>query len=231
MSEYQEKYKNGLSTYQKVCLGLTLGWVFGCMAVSFLGKMGTIGALLTRLGAVGVTIVVVVSFFVVKVDGRPIITMKEISEKFMWDMVFVIATGMFIGGIISTTETGISAFVAKYMGPFLASQPEFLFLFFIAAIGLILTNFLNNIAVMMVMMAMLGTMYTQGIITSVYTAGVMIALGTIIGFYTPAASAYGAMIHANEWCPPANVYKYGIFVFIYLFIVLAIMIPIANMIF
>lgn len=117
------------------------------------------------------------------------------------------------------------------MGSFLASQPEFLFLLFVSFIGLILANFLNNIAVMMIMMAMLGTMYVQGIITNVYTAGVMVSLSTIIGFYIPAVSGYGAIIHSNEWCPLAKVYRYGIFIFLYLFVVLGIMIPVSNMIF
>ena len=50
-------------------------------------------------------------------------------------------------------------------------------------------------------------------------------------FYTPASSAYGAMIHGSDWCPSAKVYQLGLFVFVYLFIVLAILIFVANMVF
>lgn len=231
ISDYEEKYKYGLSTYQKVSLGLTLLWVFGCMAVSFLGKVAGIGPVLTNLGACGVTLIVVVLFQVVKLDGKPIITPAECNQYFMWDMIFVVATGMFIASLITAQETGVSAFVGSLVGPFLAGKSEFVFLFLLACVGLVLTNFLNNIAIMFIMMAVIGTMYTNGLVTNAYTAGLLVALSTIIGFYTPASSAYGAMIHGSAWAPSGKVYLYGLAVFVYLFIVLAIMIPIGNIFF
>jgi len=231
LSEYEEKYKNGLSLYQKTCLGLTLAWVFGCMLVSFFGGQEGFGLILNTLGAAGVTLLVVVAFLTVKVDGQPIITAAEVNKHFMWDMIFVVSTGMFIASLITAQETGVSAFVSQVLGPILAGKSEFMFLFLMAAIGLVLTNFLNNIAIMFIFMAVIGSMFAQGMIENVYTAGIMVALATIIGFYTPAASAYGAMAHGNEWCPSGKIYSYGLAVFIYLFIVMAIMIPIANMIF
>ena len=231
LSEYEQKYAHGLNVYQKTVLALTLAWVFGCMLVSFFSGNTGFGWVLKTLGACGVTLLVVVTFFVIKIDHQPIITSKECNQYFMWDMIFVVATGMFCASLLTGPDTGISVFVSQHLGPILAGRSEFAFLLLMGVIALILTNFLNNIAIMFIFMAVLGTMYNQGVITNVYTAGMVITLATIIGFYTPAASAYGAMIHGSEWCPSAKVYQYGLFIFIYLFLVMAILIAVANMVF
>ena len=149
----------------------------------------------------------------------------------MWDMVFVVATGMFLASLLTNEATGISLFVSKMVGPLLAGRSEFVFLLLMGIIALILTNFLNNIAIMFIFMAVVGSMFAQGMLTNVYTAGMVVALSTIIGFYTPASSAYGAMIHGNEWCPSARVYQLGLLIFVYLFIVLALLIALANVVF
>lgn len=231
LSEYEKKYEQGLNLYQKTVLALTMVWVFGCMLVSFFSGNAGFGLVLKTLGACGVTLLVVITFFVVKIEHRPIITSSECNQYFMWDMIFVVATGMFCASLLTGQDTGISLFVSQYLGPILSGRSEFVFLLLMGIIALILTNFLNNIAIMFIFMAVLGTMFSQGMISNVYTAGMVVTLSTIIGFYTPAASAYGAMIHGSEWCPSGKVYQYGLFVFVYLFIVLAILIPIANLVF
>ncbi len=231
LSEYEEKYAHGLSTYQKSVLALTLAWVVGCMLVSFLAGNEGFGLILKNLGACGITLAIIIGFFVIKIDGEPIITAAECNKHFMWDMIFVVAMGMFCASLLTSSETGISMFVSQTLGPILAGRSEFVFLLLMGILALVLTNFLNNIAIMFIFMAVIGTMYTQDMITNVYTAGMVVTLSTIIGFYTPASSAYGAMIHGNEWCPATKVYQYGLFVFVYLFIVLAILIAVANMIF
>lgn len=231
LTEYEEKYAHGLNVYQKSVLALTLAWVVGCILVSFFSGDAGFGLLLKNLGACGITLAVIICFFVIKVNGEPIVTAAECNKYFMWDMIFVVATGMFCANLLTSSETGISLFVSQTLGPILAGRSEFIFLLLMGILALILTNFLNNIAIMFIFMAVVGTMYTQGLITNVYTAGMVVTLSTIIGFYTPASSAYGAMIHGNEWCPSVKVYQYGLFVFVYLFIVLAILIAVANMVF
>lgn len=231
LSEYEKKYAQGLNKYQKTVMALTLVWVVGCMLVSFFSGEGGMGWVFKTLGACGITLLVVITFLVMKVDHKPIITSAECNQYFMWDMIFVVATGMFCASLLTGKDTGISLFVSQYLGPILSGRSEFVFLLLMGIIALILTNFLNNIAIMFIFMAVLGSMYSQGMISNVYTAGMVITLATIIGFYTPAASAYGAMIHGSEWCPSAKVYQYGLFVFIYLFVVMALLIAVANRVF
>jgi len=226
---YKEKYQYGLNTYQKTSLGLVLAWVAASCLVSFVDATSAIGMILSKAGVVGVTLIVLVCFFVIKIDGKPIMKPDEVHVT--WDMVFVVATGMFIASLVTNEATGVSAFLSGILGPFLASQSEFVFLLLLGIIGLILTNFLNNIAIMFIFMAVVGSMFAQGLLSNPYTAGMVVTLATIIGFYTPASSAYGAMIHGSDWCPSAKVYQLGLFVFVYLFIVLAILIFVANMVF
>lgn len=110
----------------------------------------------------------------------------------MWDMVFVVATGMFLASLLTGEGTGVSAWVAQTVGPLLQGHSEFVFLLLMGILALILTNFLNNVAIMFIFMAVVGTMASQGLIQNVETAGMVVALSTIIGFYTPASSAYGS---------------------------------------
>lgn len=158
LSDYKKKYENGLTLYQKVAMGLFLFWVLGCMAVTFLAKVAGIGQFLTLAGVMGITLITIILYMTIKVDEKPIVTPTECNKFFMWDMVFVVATGMFLASLLTGEGTGVSAWVAQTVGPLLQGHSEFVFLLLMGILALILTNFLNNVAIMFIFMAVVGTM-------------------------------------------------------------------------
>ena len=114
----------------------------------------------------------------------------------------------------------------------MASMGEYMFLVMLGFICFFLTNFLNNIAVAVTMESVVAAMYLQGILQDIQTATVIVAFYALMGYLTPAASAYGAMIHANKFTDTKTLYTTGTATFIYMTIFMAlIFIPFSMFIF
>lgn len=216
--------KGSLSNHQKAVILTAVLMALGCCVVSFFGGNTGIGLILKKLGVHGVFLITLVCMLFIKVDGKPIGSINAMGKYIMWDMLLVIGVAMLIGSCMTSAETGVSAFLAKYAGPLLAGKSELLFLLVLAVICLILTNLLNNMVVMLLFMAIAGQFYANGIITNAPAALMIINLATILGFYTPGSSAYGAMIHGAEMCTSAQVYKYGAVAILLIMLVLFVVI-------
>ena len=109
---------------------------------------------------------------------------------------------------------------------------EYLFLVTLGLICFALTNFLNNIAVAVTMESVVAALYLQGILTDISTATIVVCFFALMGYYTPAASAYGAMLHSNQFTDTKVLYTTGIATFIYMSVVMAfIFIPFSMWIF
>ena len=111
-------------------------------------------------------------------------------------------------------------------------KSEFVFMMILAVICLLLTNVSNNTAVMFVFMAVAGSFYANGIIENAAATLMIITFTTILGFYTPAASAFGAMIHGSECVTSGAVYKYGFIAIVFLILMIAVvLIPLCTVLF
>ncbi len=233
LSDLEEKYAaQGLSKHQKAVIIAFVGMAFGSVFVSFAGGDSGLRLIISNINVYGVMLITLACMLFIHVDGKPIADIKVCAKHVQWEMVLMIASALVLAGALTSPETGVSAAMAHYAGPFLAGKGEFTFLILLAAITLILTNLANNVAVMFVLMAVAGSFYSNGVITNAPAALLIITFASIMGFYTPASSAYGAMLHSSECVTSKAVYKYGLLVMLFLVIVFAaVVVPLCYLLF
>lgn len=233
LSDLEAKYAStGLTGHQKAVIFAFVGMALGSIFVSFAGGTSGIRLIISNINVYGVMLITLICMLFIQVDGKPIADIKVCAKHVQWEMVLMIASALVLAGALTSPETGVSAIMAKYAAPLLAGKGQYAFMIILAVITLVLTNIANNVAVMFVLMAVAGSFYSSGIITNAPAALLIITFATIMGFYTPASSAYGAMLHSCDLVTSKSVYQCGVAVMVFLVLVFAaVVIPLCYVLF
>lgn len=234
ISFLHEKYKDGLSSYQKGVLVAMLVYVIGAITIAFFPKsLGNLTVFVTAsVSFAGWSVFMAAIMMFIKIDGKSLIEPKSMAMFFPWDMLMMIGFGICIGGILTSEATGVTAWVGTVLGPILAGTNELTLYILICLITLIMTNVLNNNAVIILMSTAVVTLTVQGFITEPIIPIILTIVSGNLGFVTPAASVYGAMIHAHKYVSAASAYKYGMIMFVYcLVFICVILIPLGKLFF
>ncbi len=232
MDAIEARFPNGLGKFEKTLLACIIIMMFFCVVLTFGGGTEGFRALLASFSVYGWLFLWPAVMMFIRVDGKPLLDMREAAKSFPWDLTFVMAGALLIAGQLTAAETGVSAFISALLAPVMATLGEYMFLVMLGFICFFLTNFLNNIAVAVTMESVVAAMYLQGILQDIQTATVVVAFYALMGYLTPAASAYGAMIHANRFTDTKVLYSTGIATFIYMTLFMALLfIPFSMFIF
>lgn len=232
MSHIQARFPNGLGKFEKWLLGCVIILMLFSVVVTFVGGDEGFRALIKNFNVFGWMLLWPAVMMFIKIEGKPLIDMRAAAQSFPWDLVFVMAGALLIAGQLTDESTGVSGFIAGLLGPVFAGMGEYLFLISLSVICFALTNFLNNIAVAITMESVVASLYLQGILVDIQTATTLVAFFALMGFMTPAASAYGAMLHANPFVEAKTIYITGVATFLYMVVVMAVIfIPFSMFIF
>lgn len=213
--------KTTMTKMQKAVLIALVANLTGCILISFLG--GSVGwrAYVSKFGVYGWVMLILVLCMIIKIDGTPILNNNTMGRYVYWDLIIVMAASLCVAGVLTTPATGISTMVSALLMP-IFNMGEFTFLFFLAVITFILTNFLNNLSITITMASVTISMYGAGVVFNVHLALTLIAVLGLFGLLTPAGSAYGAMIHSNEWTTTKSAYTAGFTMMLWMAIVIAL---------
>jgi len=209
VASFIEGGQEEMTKHQKGVLIAMIAMAIGCILVSFVPATTAIGAVLTRIGVHGVMMITLVVMLIIRVDGKPLGTIEAAGKSIAWDMLLVITGAMVIANALTAPATGVSAWVGAVAGPILAGKSELVVIVLLAIFTLVMTNLSNNTAVMFVFMAVAGSLYSAGVLTNAPATMLIITYASIMGYYTPGSSAYGAAIHSFDLCTSGTVYKYG----------------------
>lgn len=234
LSFLEEKYKDGLSVYQRSVLIFMLIYVIGMISISFFPKsLGTITTLVTTsVSLIGWSVLMAGLMMFIKVDGKSLLEPKSMATFFPWDLLFMIGAGIYIGTALTSAESGVTAWVGLALGPILGGVNEVVMYVIICLVSLLLTNVLNNNAVIILMSTAVVTLTTQGFITEPIVPIILTIISGNMGFVTPAASIYGAMIHGHGYVTAASGYKWGVIMMLCIFVfLLAATIPLGSLMF
>lgn len=229
-----EKYKDGLSRYQKAVLVGMLLFALGSIVVAFFPKsLGVVSTVVTsQISFIGWMALAVGVMMFIKVDGKRLLEPNVMAAAFPWDMLMMIGIGVAVGGMLTTEDAGITAWIGEKIGPMMSSTSDLTLCIIIAVIGLVLTNFLNNNAVIILLSTIVVSLSTQGIIDDPVVPSMVVILASEMGFLTPGASVYGAMMHSHEYTTPSSVYKYGGIMFVVtLVFCIVIVVPLSRLFF
>lgn len=205
--EMKEKAAEKLGAYPKACLAATGMLVVGCVAISF---GSSFVPFLNSFSVYGFMALLPGAMMIIKVDGKPLLTTEMITQFFPWELFLCLATAMFVAGQLTAETTGIGMLLGGVLGKFYMSVGEYMFLVICGLLALVLTNFLNNIAIFMTFITVFCSLYMQGILVDIHTAVLSAALFGCFGFLAPSGSVQGAMAHSFEYTSPKTYYLVGI---------------------
>lgn len=222
-----------MTKQQKGALTFLLIFIITSMFVALYGSASgnVLQQFLNKVGVYGVNLVSVALLAVIPIDGKPLLNVSSAARQFPWDLVILLASALLVGGTLTSAEAGISAFLMAKCSPILIKFNGIAFYLAIAILMMLLTNLLNNAAVMVSVSAMVATMFMNGLIdeTSMYIAACLIAVVGNMGILHPGSSAGSAMYFGQNGMNAKSAYTASITGCIYCTIMtILILVPLAN---
>lgn len=208
----REKAAEKLSSYAKACLIATSMLLIGCIVISLCGSIHVI----SNFSIYGWLVLLPALMLIIHIEDKPLLTVDMIKQYFPWDLFLCLASAMFVAGQLTAEGTGIGILLGGVLGSFYSAVGEYMFLVICGLLAIILTNFLNNLAIFMTFVSVFCSLYMQGILTDIYTAVITASLFGCLGFYAPSGSVQGAMAHSFEYTSPKTYYLMGIPAIIYI---------------
>ena len=150
---------------------------------------------LNTIGPLGVSLIWVMLFLIVRYEGKPLLNFKEVAyQKFDWGIFFMIAAAVYGANTLSDKATGVPTFLIQALTPVLGGRSEMVFVAIMFTFALILTNFANNAAMAVVLMPVVLNFSGQlGINPMPVATGVILMV--FVAMLTPAASPHAGMMH------------------------------------
>ncbi|MDO4281708.1 MAG: SLC13 family permease [Peptococcaceae bacterium] len=150
---------------------------------------------LNAIGPLGVSLLWVMLFLIVRYNGKPLLDFKEVAyKKFDWGIFFMIAAAVYGANSLSSESTGVPAFLIQALTPVLGGRSEMTFVAIMFTFALLLTNFANNAAMAVILMPVVLNFSNQlGINPMPVATGVILMV--FVAMLTPAASPHAGMMH------------------------------------
>ncbi len=184
---------------QKIALAFFV--VFIALNILNALPLGVVTAFLNQFGLVGFCIVLACAAALIPGEnGAPLANLEELFHMCNWGQITMVGFIMVLASYMNTPDTGISTAMAALLQPFMA-LPPLVFIVVALAFAAILTNFANNMIVVVLVMPFLVNFGMQ--IGMAPTA--MVALLFLLAQFaiaTPAASPVTAVAYSQEMADP-----------------------------
>lgn len=186
-----------MNIIQKIYLIMVPCYLAMLLIPSFFPKFPGAG-FLSSLGPLGITLLWVILFSIVKVGGKEILDFKEVSYKqFNWGIFFMIAAAVYGANSLSNEITGVPAWLLQVLNPVLGGRSEMAFVAILFTVALILTNFANNAAMAVILMpVILG--FSQQMDIHPMPVAMGVCMMVFVAMLTPAASPHAGMMHGRK---------------------------------
>lgn len=229
---YEKALEGGLNKRQKLILGAAMLVLGVIVVLAFMPATSPLYAIYNKVGVGGLLSALLAFYLLFKVDEKPLLDIRVSAGNFYWDLFFLNAVAVFVSGLVTSQETGISAFCVMKLSPILGAMGPWMFILVVCGISLVATNFLNNMAVLMVLLNVVAMFYNAGMQFNIELLSVLLTVFAVSGIVTPAASIYGAMVHAHEYATPTSIYVAGTIVSVFLFVIaIAICFPLSILVY
>lgn len=187
------------SAYQKKAAALLGIFILTLVAVGIISSLSFDNALVglcKRVGLVGVSWIFMCGMVIWRVQSKPAFTFNTMAAKVPWDSVLIICIGMSFGPAIASEATGISALLYQITAPLLAGHSTFVFILLVCISTLVLTNFLNNTVVIMLMISVIAA-YIPTLDINIITLAAMMLVASQMAMFVPGASYYAGLAHGQ----------------------------------
>jgi len=164
-------------------------------------------------------------------DGKPVVNVGEVfSKNISWSSYYIIAAAIFLGSVLTSQNTGVSAMLKVVLSPIFNGMSPLVFTVVLLVFAGVLTNLCNSLVIGMILQPIIVTYTVQSGSDPRPMVTVMILFVLMSAAITPAASPFAALLHGNkEWIETKYVYKYTVpFVLIEFLIGVLVIVPMLN---
>lgn len=196
-----------LNHLQKIILLFLFLLVVLLIGPSILPKDFFLTKFLRAIGNTGIVMLLVTIMGAMRVDGKPLLNFKVMSDKgVIWAVVLLLAVVQPLSWLMAQKTTGVTLFLTDIMKPIFEFSTPFTFAIIIGLVSVLLTQVMNNGAVGVAMVPVILA-YCTSTGTSPDLPLIMVVMSVHLAFLTPAASASAALLHGNDWSDERAIWK------------------------
>ena len=211
----------GISFVVYVLAMLLPSWLPNAPVLSFLGA-----------NSLGLAVLFVGILSGLMITGEPVMKLGAVLEKHVaWPSFFLCTAAILIGSVLTSENTGISAFLNVILTPIFSGMNTVTFIIVLMALMMVLTNLCNSLVIGMIMQPVILSFCTTNGVNAAPIVTLSIFFVLSCAMETPAASPFAAMLFGNkDWLDSKDIYKYcGLLILMELVLVLVVGIPLTNL--
>lgn len=194
----KEPYKMNLNFESKISLAFLILIVLSMLVPVFLPENNSLRILLNnKLTLIGVFILASVLLMIIRVNGKPILDIPVAISHVPWQLVLLVCSALGISNYITTDDTGIIQTIVSVLNPLVEGKSAYAITMIFVAIGLIMTNFINDVVTCVVLYPIAAQFIVDAGGSEMLLA-ILFAQVTIQGCLMPSGSVIGAMFHGNN---------------------------------
>lgn len=224
--------KEKVTIEQKVALIFTVVFLVLAFLMAILPKTSALYHVLNQFGLYGIISCCIAVAMLFSNNNKKFFDFGEFAKNAMnWDVILLSALIMGLSSYMSAEETGIQPFLAQWLAPLTSFSPM-VFVILIIVVAAVITNFMNNTVICVIVMPVIMTFSTQMDINAIGTL-MLVFITTQFALFTPGASPFAAIIFGQkDMVITKDLMKYALISFVALLIIsLIIGIPYSNVIF
>ena len=231
--EMREELKNTPITFeQKAGLVSIIAFFLLLLLPGILPKTVPGMVFLNKMGIIGIAGAILIVLSILRnSEGKSIVSISKCHNAVPWNVLWLVIAITPLSDALKMSETGIMTTITQYTLPIFSNIS--LTVFYIGTT--IILTLLTQVSVNMVLGAVFIPFLTSICVQlggNPYILFVMLYAGINMAFFTPASSAYGALMHGHEWTRGRNAYIIGGINLIVMLAVLSIIgIPLGNLLF
>jgi sodium-dependent dicarboxylate transporter 2/3/5 len=189
--------------------------VFGCWLLA--GLLNVVSArspmalFFNRITTVMPAIIGVMLLVLIRVEGEPLMNFEfGMRNGITWNVVMLLAALFMLGNSLSQKTTGFNATISSFLAPFVSSGlSAFVIMLVIVTVIILLTNFLNNIPVVMLLLSV-SIPLASSIGLNPLSIALLITIAGEMAFAAPSAFPTITLIYGDEWSEPNRIFRYGL---------------------
>ena len=211
-----------------VSILLVASWIVPSL-ISLFAPTSPIYLAMARLADSSFLFLAVALLAIIKVDGEPLLDLKEAFAKIEWLPVVLLAGIMMVASAMGEEPTGIPAWISANVVPLVAGLSPYVMVAIIAVLCVILTNIANNVPVGIIFISAGVPMCLELGINPLPLA-LAVCVGANLAYTIPPAYVPIGIAYADPYCEGKTVLKNGIVMCIVSAIVCAVLIyPLGNL--
>lgn len=190
-------------------LGL-VAYVVMILLPSMLPAESALAIGLNKMGMSLKAAVVIIVLDLIKINGKKVLNFQKLASTMPWNMMLMLIGILTFVQLLGSSDAGISAFLSQTFVPMFQGKPTIIFFLLILGVTILLTNFMINMVVAVIMMAAtLPMVPVLGLnpLQVVY----LITIACTIAFMLPASSQAACFLFANkDWVRAKDMYVYSV---------------------